>query len=69
LDTTGFTGTTWQEHRTCAWTWPSVYGVTGCVDHDEVFETPSGDEAWGVLPEVTSPAVPSLSTKTKGGAW
>lgn len=50
MDKTGFTGTTWQEHANCEWTWPSVYGVTGCTDHDEVFETPTDDAAWGVLP-------------------
>lgn len=46
VDVTGKSKTTWQEHAECAWTWPSVYGVTGCTDHDEVFETPSATEAW-----------------------
>lgn len=49
MDAAGFTGTTWQEHRNCEWTWPHLHGVTGCLTHDEVFETPSPDEAWQVL--------------------
>lgn len=41
--------TTWQEHRNCEWTWPNMHGVTGCLDHDQVFTTPNPDEAWQIL--------------------
>ena len=40
----------WTEHAECEWTWPNGFGVTGCVDCGVVFETPTSDEAWGVMP-------------------
>ncbi len=46
MDTTGFSGETWHDHAECPWTWPSGYGVTGCLEHEVVFVTPTADEAW-----------------------
>lgn len=40
----------WRDHARCEWTWPNGYGIVGCPDHGVVFEAPTGEEAWGIMP-------------------